>query len=253
MNVADYYEKDRYKEIFTIDRKKYYFERVKVFSKILSGFKFNKVLDAGCGDGGLIKEMQKRWEIDAFGLDISKKGVQLALQKGIKAQVADLSKGIPVGNRGGDVLFDLIIANEIIEHLNSPDLFLKECRRLLKKNGLLIIGTPNLSFWLNRVLFIFGIYPIFLEASTERKIGMGKLSGTAYGNQPVGHVHVFNLNAIRDILKMNEFSIEKIIGTPIPFEAPGLKPLNRVYEIVDAFFSHFPSLSPDIVILARKK
>lgn len=247
MNVADYYEKDRYKEVFIKDRIEYYSERVNVFSKILDDFKFKKVLDAGCGDGGLITEMQKKWDIDAFGLDISKKGIKLAIQKGIKAEIANLSNGIPFKNA-----FDLIIANEIIEHLNSPDLFLKECRNALKKEGLLIIGTPNLSFWLNRILFIFGLYPMFLEASLEKKIGMGRLSGISFGNQPVGHVHVFNLNAIKDILKMNGFSVEKIVGMPIPFEAPRFKFLTKMYKIVDSFFSLFPSLSPDLIVLARK-
>ncbi len=249
MNVADYYEKDRYKEIFIKDRAEYYAERVRVFSSMLDGFKFNSVLDAGCGDGGLIKEMQAEWTIKASGLDISEKGVELAKKKGVDARVADLSKKIPFS----DDEFDLIVANEIIEHLSSPDFFLRECRRMLSKDGLLMVGTPNLSFWLNRILFAFGLYPMFLEASVEKKIGMGKLSGISSENQPVGHVHVFNLNAVKEILEMNGFSIEKVVGLSIPFEVPRFKLATKLYGIIDSFFAFFPSLSPDLIILAKKK
>src|SRR5581483_817052 len=172
MKVSEYYETDRYKDVFIKDRLAYYSERLKAFSEILGERKFSTVLDAGCGDGGLLKEMQKKWEFDAYGLDISKNGTDRAKKNGIKAKVADLSKKFPFND---EIKFDLIIANELIEHLNDPDLFLRECNRVLARDGLLIIGTPNLNFWLNRILFLFGIYPMFLEASTEKKIGMGKL------------------------------------------------------------------------------
>lgn len=39
--------------------------------------------------------------------------------------------------------FDTIIAGEIIEHIENPSLFLKECRKILKDKGRLILTTPN--------------------------------------------------------------------------------------------------------------
>ncbi len=49
----------------------------------------------------------------------------------------------------------MIIAGEVIEHLDSPLAFLKECHRTLRKNGRLIITTPNadslLSFYAGAV------------------------------------------------------------------------------------------------------
>lgn len=39
--------------------------------------------------------------------------------------------------------FDTVIAGEIIEHLESPVRFIRYCRTLLKKNGTLILTTPN--------------------------------------------------------------------------------------------------------------
>lgn len=57
--------------------------------------------------------------------------------------------------------FDAIIAGEIIEHLENPHAFLRDCRSLLDTNGRLILSTPNpnspierlLTFTLNRKYF----------------------------------------------------------------------------------------------------
>jgi len=44
--------------------------------------------------------------------------------------------------------FDTIIAGDVIEHLENPYLLLKECNRVLRHNGKLIITTPNpVYFW----------------------------------------------------------------------------------------------------------
>jgi SAM-dependent methyltransferase len=42
-----------------------------------------------------------------------------------------------------DATFDTVIAGEIIEHLEQPVLFLRNCRRLLKPSGRLVLTTPN--------------------------------------------------------------------------------------------------------------
>jgi SAM-dependent methyltransferase len=40
-------------------------------------------------------------------------------------------------------VFDSVVASEVIEHLENPSRFLAECRRVLRKNGVLCISTPN--------------------------------------------------------------------------------------------------------------
>jgi len=45
---------------------------------------------------------------------------------------------------------------ETIEHISNTDLLLEEIRRVLKKNGIGIVTTPNLVSFFNRVLFLFG-------------------------------------------------------------------------------------------------
>jgi SAM-dependent methyltransferase len=42
-----------------------------------------------------------------------------------------------------DQEFDTIVAGEIIEHIENPSFFIKECKKMLKKKGRLILTTPN--------------------------------------------------------------------------------------------------------------
>ena len=42
-----------------------------------------------------------------------------------------------------DETFDLVVARHVIEHLDNIQLFISECYRILKKNGMLEIITPN--------------------------------------------------------------------------------------------------------------
>jgi len=47
--------------------------------------------------------------------------------------------------------FDSVVAGELIEHLHHPELFVQECQRVLRKNGILALSTPNRNSWLNRL------------------------------------------------------------------------------------------------------
>jgi SAM-dependent methyltransferase len=53
----------------------------------------------------------------------------------------------------GEQRFDCIIASEVIEHLNDPRAFLRQCSSLLFKGGTIIITTPNIGFFEGRIKF----------------------------------------------------------------------------------------------------
>lgn len=52
-----------------------------------------------------------------------------------------------------DAEFDAITNIEVIEHLENPYHFLRECARILKKEGTLIVSTPNVDHLYNRITF----------------------------------------------------------------------------------------------------
>jgi SAM-dependent methyltransferase len=73
----------------------------------------------------------------AVGVDIDPAGVRVLTQMGFNVVCADVEK-MELGRQ-----FDAIIAGEIIEHLESPGLFLRNMHRHLKPGGHILISTPN--------------------------------------------------------------------------------------------------------------
>jgi len=117
-----------------------------------------KVLDLGCGNGRLLQLFQNK-KIDYIGVDNSEKLIEIAKKKYPKAkfQVADaLSLPFPAN------YFEKIYSIAVFHHIPSQELrlqFLKEAKRVLKKDGFLILTVWNL--WHKRTtwksLFKFAI------------------------------------------------------------------------------------------------
>lgn len=100
-----------------------------------------KILDVACAFGDLLSLLDNDKYI-TYGIDISRYAIKEA-KKHTQANltVGDLNNRLPYKNN----FFDAVFAFDIIEHLESPYKFLLELRRVLKKNGLLLIQTPNIN------------------------------------------------------------------------------------------------------------
>ena len=101
------------------------------------------ILDAGCGDGrflGLIAELAGNYSL--FGADYSQRAIDFARLLVPKAQfsVSDLSKLQYEPNS-----FDAIFLIETLEHIEPSNIpqILKELRRVLKNEGVLIVTVPS--------------------------------------------------------------------------------------------------------------
>lgn len=96
-----------------------------------------KLLDVGCGGGGAMEMMgNKGWKVT--GIDFDQKAVANAKKKGLDVYCGDLfSQHFPESS------FDAILLSHVIEHVPKPLELLKECYRILKKEGVLAILTPN--------------------------------------------------------------------------------------------------------------
>src|SRR5580765_6815911 len=78
---------------------------------------------------------------DLWGLDADQAGIDILASYGSKQIVlGDLEKLDQVGIHGA---FDVIVAGEIIEHLDNPGLFLDGIQRFMGKDSLLIVTTVN--------------------------------------------------------------------------------------------------------------
>jgi SAM-dependent methyltransferase len=110
------------------------------------------------------------------------------------------------------VHYDIIFCGEVIEHLFSPDALLRDLRELLSSSGVLILSTPNLGYYLNRLLLLFGISPFFLENSAERKLGR-KTRLLGQGNPTEGHIRLFTYGAAKDLFDLEGFEIKRVTPT----------------------------------------
>lgn len=108
--------------------------------------------------------------------------------------------------------FDVIFCGEILEHLFSPDALLDEAKSLMHEDSILVLSTPNLAYYVNRILLLAGVSPLYLENSAEMKLGR-RFRGLGQGNETEGHIRLFTFRALRDLLELKGFEVLKVTPT----------------------------------------
>lgn len=243
-DLIDYYDDDKWG--VQILAKEELFDREKISVKLLKkeDAKNKKLLDVGCGVGFFMNEIAKSGsKIKLYGVDYSEYNIKQAKKLPFEFKRCNIEEGIPYDNG----FFDVIYAAELIEHLVNPDYFLSECSRLLKKGGVIMVTTPNLSAWYNRLLLLFGIQPLFYETSTvDPKVGGGPIRRLKQGTIPVGHIRIFTIRAMIDLLESQGFVVETVKGAH--FAA-----LPKSVRWIDDIVKHYPRLASGMIIVARKK
>jgi|GEM_PF-3215815 2-polyprenyl-3-methyl-5-hydroxy-6-metoxy-1,4-benzoquinol methylase/glycosyltransferase involved in cell wall biosynthesis len=102
------------------------------------------VLDAGCGDGVLLKLLREAGFNNVWGADISPARASKALSANGGKQVV----ATDLENPGfGPDSFKAIIASEILEHVPDPPAFLSACHKMLCSGGVLVVTVPSASRW----------------------------------------------------------------------------------------------------------
>lgn len=106
----------------------------------------NKILNIG-GGTGQVSAIYKNIGFEVYNLDIE---IALQDERNIKF---DLNQGsnLPFPNE----YFDIIVCQEIIEHIENPWKLLRDASRVLKKDGLIIVSTPNILSLQSRLIFLF--------------------------------------------------------------------------------------------------
>lgn len=102
------------------------------------------LLDVGCG-GGLIAEPMARLGFTVTAVDASSENIGTA-RAHAEPQGLDIAyraatvEQLEAGRAGP---FDVVLALEIVEHVNDPETFLRACARLVAPGGLMVVATLN--------------------------------------------------------------------------------------------------------------
>jgi ubiquinone/menaquinone biosynthesis C-methylase UbiE len=207
----------------------------------VSGHYIKMYLDLGCGSCELtlfISKMVNPSEI--HGVELSDSSRERASKLSICCKSADLNQSIPYPDKS----FDLVSAFEIIEHLWNKDSFLKESFRIIKPGGFLIITTPNLLSFLNRVLVVFGYMPLHYNLSFEYKL---ENSPFQKGSHLYGHISLYSANTLKRHLESVGFQVASIDGLLLPYVTRF-----KFLKFINSLVSWRPSLASDILIFAKK-
>lgn len=143
-----------------------------------------RLLEVGCGNGEMLRNMQALgWSV--HGVDFDEAAVARAREKGL-----DVSHGDLHSQAYADNYFDAIVMSHVIEHVHDPRAVLQECYRILKPGGRLVMVTPNTDSWGHR---LFGRHWRGLE--------------------PPRHLHIFNIEALRHLLRQTRFVRCNVVST----------------------------------------
>ena len=144
---------------------------IKRYNELLNTFekyrKTNKLLDVGCGIGYFLEVAKDRgW--DVYGTEYTDEAIQICSSKGI-----NMEKGILNPNNYESEEFDIITSFEVIEHINNPIDELTNFHKLLRKEGLVYVTTPNFNSLLRYKLkanYNVICYPEHLSYYTPRTL-----------------------------------------------------------------------------------
>ncbi len=194
------------------------------------------VVDVGCGASSVGDSISSALgNSTVIGIDLSHPALKTSLGRGISGVLADFDGlGLPI--QSGSV--DVVILNEIIEHVVHTDELIDEIYRILKFDGVLLLSTPNLAAWFNRIALLLGVQPAFSEVSYRHVYGRP-------GSDVVGHLRLFTLRSLKEFLVSNGFQIELVEG--VTFAS-----LPRSLHLLDSMIVKSRSLAAGLALVATK-
>ena len=149
-----------------------------------------KILDLGCGSGYLCQKFMNEGARNVVGIDIDRP-VDIGFDgKDMHFLPLDLNASDwadKLDSKLDSGKFDLVLAFDIVEHLNVPVGFLKNINKLLKNDGRLVLTTPNTNSW-ECLLF----------------------PKTWSGAKDPDHLTLFNTYSLRFILERTGFEVGEI-------------------------------------------
>ena len=178
-----------------------FYDDYPVINKCMERYKCKTVIDLGCGNGAIDLELLNAG-YEVFGVDSSKSGIDAANSEYRRINPLDKSQRFfyqdfdeqmdgEITNRS----YDTVISAQVIEHVYSPNAYIKLCATLLPVGGKLIITTPYHGYLKNLMLAITGKLDKHFTALWEG-----------------GHIKFWSKATLGKLLSENGFQVKEFKG-----------------------------------------
>lgn len=161
--------------------------RMSNFKKLLDVITFIRpdggtLVDVGCAHGWFVEVASSRF--DAVGIEPDEAVFNATAARGIKVRMGYFPGALKTGEQ-----FDIIVFNDVIEHIHDISSVLAACHERLNDGGLLVINLPSSDGVFYRLSRLFG---------SVRKFGF--FERLWQKDLPSPHVHYFNTDNLRRLL-----------------------------------------------------
>ena len=152
----------------------------------------SSVLDLGCGDGELLKELVENKNVKGLGIEINQDYVVKALEKGLQIIQDNIDEGLKDFENGQ---WDYVILNQTLQSTIKPDFVIEEMLRIGKK---VIVSFPNFAYWKVRFYLFF-----------KGKMPKSEFLPFEWYNTP--NIHLLTVNDFFEFCQKRDIKIEKAI------------------------------------------
>ena len=175
----------------------------------------SSILDCGAATGWTFDLIQKRCGLlpsQYRGIEWNTHSVDEGQNRGLNITQGDLNMGIPAENGAHSCIYAL----SVLEHLLNPCRFMKDCHRVLRPGGQLVILTPNISTYFTAILILLGKMPSsgphpdsnqLVKTEEIFKVSNENLKPDTESDTPTHrHLVVFSFRILQKYLRMIGFS-----------------------------------------------
>lgn len=212
-------------------------ERIELCLGLLKRSHPTRILDVGCGDGIVSGAIKRATGAYVIGMDASMGALEKSRKVCDEVHLVEFgSASLPLPDQSVDAIF----AGEVIEHLFQTEQFLEELLRVSRPEGRLVISTPNLASWYNRLFVLMGLQPLF----TDTGVRVSSSGNWLYKpNLPAGHIRNFTLSSLVHLVRSCGWEVESAHGVAL---------LGNRWRGFDRLVSRFsPSLAADIILVCK--
>jgi 2-polyprenyl-3-methyl-5-hydroxy-6-metoxy-1,4-benzoquinol methylase len=161
--------------------------------------KYKTVLEIGCGQGEFAAHLRPGSEI--WGVELNPEAARVASQKLHRVRAGryeDVAGDLPANH------YDVVICNDVIEHVADHGWFLESVKSKLTNSGSLVASIPNVRFWHN-------LWGLLVQRDWEYQ-DEGVLDRT--------HLRFFTEKSIKRTLSEHGFEIETMSGIQADIRLP---------------------------------